>query len=158
MTFPVSRKVLLPLLPPLFFSLMAPAVQHPSDGSRPAHQAADTQQPAGGKTYHGPGVPFEFSYPDDFLLDAHVHPKLGCIFALMKKPDTPWLIDIDFADRAEYSMDPYSRMSLEEFAIARAKFGCQADGPDGTVYCTAPASPAKRCFATGMASMSWSFI
>lgn len=119
MAFRFSWKILLALLPALFFSLMTPQ--------------ANSQEPAHWKTYRHPGVPFEFSYPGDFLLDAHVNAKLGFIFALMKKQNTPWLIDVDFTDRAEYSMDPYSQMSLEEFAIATGRLACDADGPEGSV-------------------------
>ena len=127
MAFQPSQKVLLPLL---LVSLPLLAAEHPSVAPGPA------QLPGQWKTYRATGVPFEFSYPGTFLLDAHVNPKLGFIFALMKKPDTPWLIDIDFADRADFSMPPYSQMSFEEFAIARARVGCDADGPDGSVHCS----------------------
>ncbi len=139
MVFSILRKTLPAFLPLLLFRLAAPAAERPSTGPTPAQQVTGAQQPAGWKTYRHPGVPFEFSYPDGFLLDAHVNAKLGFIFALMKKPNTPWLVDIDFIDRADYSMDPYSRMSLEEFAIARAKVGCDADGPESSVYCTSVA-------------------
>jgi hypothetical protein len=130
MAFPSSRKILPLLLPLLFVGLAGLlAAGKPTVTSEPAQQAAQW------KTYRAPQVPFEFSYPGSFLLDAHVNPKLGFIFALMKKPDTPWLIDIDFANRADFSMAPYTRMSLEEFAIARAQLTCQADGPEGSVSC-----------------------
>jgi hypothetical protein len=132
MAFSSSRKILLPLL---LISLTWPAAKHLVAGPGPAQRTRDSQLPAGWKTYRHAGVPFEFSYPDGFLLEAHVNPKLGFIFALMKKPATQWLVDIDFNDRAEYSMDPYSKMSLEEFAIARAQAACDADGPGGKVSC-----------------------
>ena len=141
MTFPSSRKFLLPLL---LFGLVWPAVEHSAAGPGSPMHAALPQQQAGWKIYRAPGVPFEFSYPDAFLLDAHVNPKLGFIFALMKKPGTPWLVDIGFEDRAEYSMDPYNKMSLEEFAMARAQVACQADGPEGSVSC--PAVARKQTF------------
>jgi len=132
MVFSSPRKILLPLL---LFSLICPVLGHSLAGPRPAPQAGGAQLPEGWKTYRHAGVPFEFSYPDGFVLDAHVNPKLGFVFALMKKPGTPWLVDIGFEDRAEYSMDPYSKMSMEEFAVARAMAACQADGPGGSVSC-----------------------
>ena len=132
MAFPSLRKILLPLL---LISLTWPAAKHPVAGPGPAQLAGDSQLPPGWKTYRHAGVPFEFSYPDGFVLEAHVNPGLGFIFALMKKPGTSWLVDINFEDRAEYSMDPYNKMSLEEFAIARAKVSCDADGPGGKVSC-----------------------
>jgi hypothetical protein len=132
MAFSSPRKILLPLL---LFGLICPVLQHSLAGPRPAPQAGGAQLPEGWKTYRHAGVPFEFSYPDGFVLDAHVNPKLGFVFALMKKPGTPWLADVGFEDRAEFSMDPYDKMSLEEFAIARAKAACQADGPGGSVSC-----------------------
>lgn len=122
-------------MPLLLFSLIWPVADHSAVGPGSAQQAMDSQLPAGWKTYRHPGVPFEMSYPGDFLLDAHVNAKFGFIFALMKKPDTPWLIDIDFADRAGYSMDPYSQTSLKEFAINVVRLGCDADGPEGSVHC-----------------------
>lgn len=121
MAFRSSWKIQLALLPALFFSLIAPQ--------------ANSQEPAHWETYRHSEVPFEFSYPDDFLLDAHVNAKLGFIFALMKKQNTPWLIDVDFIGRAAYSMDPYSQMSREEFAIAIGRLACDADGPEGSVSC-----------------------
>jgi len=132
MAFPSSRKILLPLL---LFGLVCPAVEHSTARPGPAPQAQNSRLPPGWKIYRHAGVPFEFGYPGAFLLDAHVNPKLGFIFALMKKPGTPWLVDIDFTDRAEYSMAPYNKMSLEEFAVARAQVGCDADGPGGSVSC-----------------------
>jgi hypothetical protein len=127
-----SRKILLLLL---LISLTWPAVEHSVAGTGPAQQAMESQLPPGWKTYRHAGVPFEFSYPDGFVLEAHLNPRLAFIFALMKKPGTPWLVDIDVSDRAEYSMDPYNKMSLEEFAIARARAACDADGPGGKVSC-----------------------
>ena len=132
MALSFSRKTLLPLL---LFSLIWPALEFSLAGPAPARPAGGAQLPEGWKTYRHAGVPFEFSYPDDLLLDAHVNPKLGFVFALMKKPGTPWLVDIGLEDRAEYSMDPYNKMSLEEFAVARAQAACQADGPGGKVSC-----------------------
>ena len=132
MAFPSSRKILLPLL---LISLMLPTVKHSVAGPGPGQLAKDFQLPPGWKTYRQEGVPFEFSYPDGFVLEAHVNPRLGFIFALMKKASTSWLVDIGFEDRAECSMDPYNKMSLEEFAIARAEVGCDADGPGGKVSC-----------------------
>ena len=122
MALSFSRKTLLPLL---LFSLIWPALEFSLAGPAPARPAGGAQLPEGWKTYRHAGVPFEFSYPDDLLLDAHVNPKLGFVFALMKKPGTPWLVDIGLEDRAEYSMDPYNKMSLEEFAVARAQAACQ---------------------------------
>ncbi len=141
MTFPSSRKILLPLL---LIGLVWPAVEHSAAGPGSPRHAALPQQQASWKIYRAPGVPFEFSYPSAFLLDAHVNPKLGFVFALMKKPGTPWLVDIGLEDRAEYSMDPYNKMSLEEFAIARAQVACQADGPEGSVSC--PSVARKQTF------------
>jgi hypothetical protein len=132
MPFLFSRKILLPLL---LISLAWPAAKNPVARPGPAQLAGDSQLPPGWKTYRPAGVPFEFSYPGSFVLEAHVNPRLGFIFALMKKPGTPWLVDINFEDRAEYSMDPYNKMSLEEFAIARARAACDADGPGGKVSC-----------------------
>ena len=132
MTFPFSRKILLPLL---LISLAWPGAKHQVARPGPPQLAGDSQLPPGWKTYRHAGVPFEFSYPDGFVLEAHVNPKLGFIFALMNKPGTPWLVDINFEDRAEYSMDPYNKMSLEEFAIARARTACDADGPGGKISC-----------------------
>jgi hypothetical protein len=132
MAFPLPRTIFLPLL---LFSLILPAVEQSAVGPGSAQQPKDSQLPIGWKTYRLPGVPFEMSYPGDFLLDAHVSAKFGFIFALMKKPNTPWLIDIDFVDRADYLMEPFSQMSLEEFAVARAKLGCDADGPEGSAHC-----------------------
>jgi hypothetical protein len=125
MPFRPSRKILLVVLPALFFHLMTPQ--------------ANSQEPAHWKVYRHSEVPFEFSYPGDFLLDAHVNAKLGFIFALMKKQNTPWLIDVDFTDRAAYLMDPYSQMSREEFATAIGRLACDADGPEGSVSCPAVA-------------------
>lgn len=130
MAFASSRKILLPLL---LLVMVWPGVKH--SVALPAQRATDSRLPPGWKIYRHDGVPFEISYPDGLLLDAHVNPKLGFVFALMKKPGSPWLVDIDFEDRAEYSMDSYNKMSLEEFAIARARVGCDADGPDGSVSC-----------------------
>lgn len=141
MAFSCSRKILLPLL---LFGLVWPTVKHLAASPAPAQQAMGSRLPAGWKIYRQPGVPFEFGYPDAFLLDAHVNPKLGFVFALMKKPGTPWLVDIGFEDRAEYSMDPYNKMSLEEFAIARAQVACQADGPEGSISC--PSVARKQTF------------
>ncbi|HET7099980.1 MAG TPA: hypothetical protein VFJ52_02425 [Terriglobia bacterium] len=141
MTSPSSRKFLLPLL---LFGLVCPAVEHSATGPvSPMHATLPQQQPSW-KVYRAPGVPFEFSYPDAFLLDAHVNPGLGFVFALMKQTGTPWLVDIGFEDRAGYSMEPYNKMSLEEFAIARAQVACQADGPEGSVSC--PAVARKETF------------
>jgi len=141
MAFPWPRKILLPLL---LIALAGPAMEYPAPAPGPAPQATDSRLPPGWKIYRHAGAPFEFAYPQAFLLDAHVNPKLGFIFALMKKPGTPWLVDIDFQDRAEYSMDPYSKMSLEEFAVARAQAGCDADGPGGSVTC--PGVARKQTF------------
>ncbi|MGA8185218.1 MAG: hypothetical protein WB819_16435 [Terriglobia bacterium] len=141
MDFPSSRKILLPLL---LFGLVWPAVEYPAPAPGPAPQATDSRLPPGWKIYRHAGVPFEFAYPDAILLDAHVNPKLGFVFALMKKPGTPWLVDIGFEDRADYSMDPYSKMSLEEFAVARAQVACQADGPGGSISC--PSVARKQTF------------
>ena len=132
MAFSSPRKILLPLL---LFSLICPALNHSLAGPRAAPQAGGAQLPEGWKTYRHAGVPFEFSYPDGLLFDAHLNPRQGFVFALMKKPGTPWLVDIGFEDRAEYSMDPYAKMSMEEFAVARAQAACQADGPAGSVSC-----------------------
>jgi hypothetical protein len=133
MALSLPRKTL--LLPLLLFSLIWPVLEHSLAGPRTAPQAGGVQLPAGWKTYRHAGVPFEFSYPDGLLFDAHLNPRQDFVFALMKKPGTPWLVDIGFEDRAEYSMDPYIKMSLEEFAVARAKAACQADGPGGKVSC-----------------------
>jgi hypothetical protein len=141
MAFPWPRKILLPLL---LIALAGPAVEYPAPVPGPAPQATGSHLPPGWKIYRHEGAPFEFAYPQVFLLDAHVNPKLGFIFALMKKPGTPWLIDIAFTDRAEYSMEPYSKMSLEEFAVARAQAGCDADGPGGSVTC--PGVARKQTF------------
>lgn len=141
MAFLSSRRILLLLL---LSGLVWPAIEHPAPCPGPAQEAMYSQLPPGWETYRRAGVPFEFSYPDAFLLDAHLNPKLGFIFALMKKPGTSWLIDIDFTDRAEYSMDPYNKMSLEEFAVARAQVACQADGPEGSVSC--PSIARKMAF------------
>jgi len=106
--------------------------------SGPGPQARSAQKTSQWKTYHDPRVPFEFSYPDDLLLDAHVNPKLGFIFALMKKLDSPkydWLIDVDYQDRANFNDPPFAAMSFEQFAVIRARAGCDADGPDGSVSC-----------------------
>jgi hypothetical protein len=132
MIFPFSRKILLPLL---LISLAWPAAKNPVARPGPTQLAGDSQLPPGWKTYRHAGIPFEFSYPDSFVLEAHVNPRLGFIFALMKKTGTPWLVDIKLEDRAEYSMDPYSKMSLEEFAIARARAACDTDGPGGKASC-----------------------
>jgi hypothetical protein len=141
MALSLSRKTLLPLL---LFSLIWPGLEHSLAGPRMAPQVGGAQLPVGWKTYRHAGVPFEFSYPDGLLLDAHVNPKLGFVFALMKKPGTPWLVDIGFDDRAEYSMDAYNKMSMEEFGIARARVGCDAEGPDGSVSC--PSVARKQTF------------
>lgn len=132
MNFPSSRKILLPLL---LFGLVWPGAKPHAVSPSPAQQPMGSPLPVGWKIYRHAGIPFEFSYPDGLLLDAHVNRKLGFIFALIKKPGTPWLVDIGFEDRAEYSMAPYNKMSLVEFAIARVQVGCDADGPDGTVSC-----------------------
>jgi hypothetical protein len=141
MAFRWPRKILLPLL---LIGLAGPAVEYPAPAPVPAQQATDSRLPPGWKIYRHASVPFEFACPQAFLLDAHVNPKLGFIFALMKQPGTPWLVDIGLEDRAEYSMDPYSKMSLEEFAMARAQVACQADGPEGSVSC--PGVARKQTF------------
>ena len=141
MALPSCRKILLALL---VFSLIWPAVEFLAAKAGPAQQAADSPLPAGWKTYHHAGVPFEFSYPGEFLLEAQFNPKLGFIAALMKKPGTPWLVDIDFKDRAEYPMDPDSKKSLEKFAVAWALTACQADGPEGSESC--PSVKRKQTF------------
>lgn len=120
------------------FSLILLLFPTPPAASGPAPQAASAQQTSQWKTYRDPGVPFEFSYPDNLLLDAHVNPKLGFIFALMKKVDSPkyhWLIDVDYEDRANFTEPPYSTMPFEEFAITSARAGCDADSPDVFVTC-----------------------
>jgi hypothetical protein len=132
MVFSFSRRILLLLL---LFGLVWPVLEYSVAEPVPGPQVGRAQPPAGWKTYRHAGVPFEFSYPDDLLLDAHVNPKLGFVFALMKKPGTPWLVDIGLEDRAPYSVNPYNKMSLEEFAIARAQAACDADGPGGKVSC-----------------------
>ena len=132
MSLLTPRKILLPLL---LFGLVWPAVEFSAGAPGAAQQSMDSRLPPGWKIYRQDGVPFQFAYPEAFLLDAHVNPKLGFVFALMKKPGTPWLVDIGFENRADLSMDPYDKMSLEEFAIARAQVACQADGPDGSVSC-----------------------
>ncbi len=142
MAYPWPRKILLPLL---LFGLAGPAVEYPAPEPGLAPQATDSRLPPGWKIYRHGGVPFEFAYPQAFLLDAHVNPKPGFNFALMKKSGTPWLVEIDFTDRAEYSMDPYDKMSLEEFAIARAQAACDADGPGGSVSC--PGVARKQTFS-----------
>ena len=136
-----SRKILLALL---VFSLILPAAEFLVARRKPSQQAADSQLPAGWKTYHHAGVPFEFSYPGEFLLEAQFKPRLGFSAALMKKPGTSWLVDIDFKDRAEYPTDPDSKKSLEEFAIAWALTACQADGPEGSESC--PSVKRKQTF------------
>ena len=135
------RKILLPLL---LFGLLWPVVKQHAASPSPAQQPLGSRLPPGWKIYRHAGVPFEFGYPDGLLLDAHVNPKLGFIFALMKKPGTSWLVDIGFEDRAEYSMAPYDKMSLEEFAIARAQAACDADGPGGKASC--PSVARKQTF------------
>jgi hypothetical protein len=130
MTLTSSRKILLTLL---LLGLVWPAVKH--EAALPAQQVMDSRLPAGWKTYRRAGVPFEVNYPDGLVLDAHVNPKPGFVFARMKKPGSPWLVNLGFEDRAEYSMNSYNKMSLEEFAVARARVGCAADGPDGSVSC-----------------------
>lgn len=141
MAIPSSRKILLPLL---VFSLIWLAVECLPSRPGSAQQAADSHLPSEWKTYHQAGVPFEFSYPGDFLLQAQFNPKLGFIAALMKKPGTPWLVDIDFKDRAEYPMDPSDKKSLEKFAVAWALTACQADGPEGSESC--PSVKRKQTF------------
>jgi len=141
MAFPWSRKILLPLL---LMGLTGPALEYSVARPGPAQEATYAQLPPGWETYRHPGVPFEFSYPSGFLVNAHVNPRLGFVFALMKKPGTPWLVDINLEDRAEYSMAPYNKMSLEEFAIARAQTACDADGPGGKVSC--PSVARKQTF------------
>ena len=136
-----SRKILWLLV---LFGLVWPAVEYSAAGPGPAGQSMDSRLPPGWKIHRQDGVPFEFSYPETFRLDAHVNPKLGFVFALMKNPGTPWLVDIGFEDRAELPTDPYNKMSLEEFAIARAQLACQADGPDGSVSC--PSVARKQAF------------
>jgi hypothetical protein len=139
MAFTLLRKILLPLL---LLGMVWPALKHPA--AVPPQQVMDSRLPIGWKIYRHAGVPFEISYPDGLLLDAHANPKPGFVFALMKKPGSPWLVDIDFEDRAEYSTDSYNKMSQEEFAIARAQVGCEADGPDGSVTC--PSVARKQTF------------
>ncbi len=125
-------------------SLLALPWGHPVRGSELAQHADNPQKPPHWKTYHDPLAPFEFSYPDDFLLDAHSNAKFGFIFALMKKQNTPWLIDIGIADRADYATNSQSPMPMEQFAIKIARLACDADGPEGTVYC--PGITGKRIF------------
>ena len=144
MALSARQKTLFPLLPAVFLGLIAPAVVHSVPASSQPQQVRNSQPPAGWKTYRQPGVPFEFSYPEDFLLDAHVNAKLGFIFAFMKKPGTPWLIDIDFSSRANGSTDPHSPMPMEEFAIKTARLACAADGPDSTIEC--PGFTGKKVF------------
>ncbi|MEJ2010491.1 MAG: hypothetical protein P8Z30_20450 [Acidobacteriota bacterium] len=144
MDFSPLRKARLLLLVLVGFSLMALPWEHPVRGSEPTQQGGNPQQPPTWKVYHDPLAPFEFSYPDDFLLDAHANAKFGFIFALMKKQNTPWLIDIDFADRADYATHSQSPMPMAQFAIKIARLGCDADGPEGTVYC--PGITSRRIF------------
>ena len=139
-----SQRFPLAILPLLFLSLAVPPAGPVFAASGPvAQDSTNAQPPAGWKTYRAANVPFEFSYPEDFLLEAHVNAKLGFIFALIKKPGTPWLVDIDFADRASFPMELRSTISLEEFAIERAEAGCDADGPDGSVSCPTVARKSK---------------
>jgi hypothetical protein len=135
-----SLKHLRPAVLFLAFSLALLLFAAPPAKPGPAPQAEQSQPGSQWKSYHDPQVPFEFSYPDDLVLDAHVNPKLGFIFALMKKVDSPkydWLIDVDYQDRADFDGPPYSAMSFQEFAVIRARAGCDADGPDGSVSCPA---------------------
>jgi len=144
MAFSPLRKTRLLLLLLVGFSLMALPWGHPAAGLEPAQNRGNPPESPHWKTYHDPLAPFEFSYPDDFLLDAHANAKFGFIFALMKEQNTPWLIDIDFADRADYATHPQSAMPMEQFAIKRARLACDADGPEGTVYC--PSITGRRIF------------
>lgn len=132
------------LLLAVFFSLIAPAMVHSGPGSSHPKQVHNFRPPAKWKTYRQQGVPFEFSYPEDFLLDTHVNAKLGFIFALMKKPGTSWLVDIDLSSRADYSTDQHSLMPMEEFAIKIARSACDADGPDESISC--PGITRKKVF------------
>ena len=131
MAFPSSRVC----LPVLLLALSGLAAEHQIAASAQPRPDTLAQQQARWKVYRAPGIPFEFCYPEGFLLAAHVNSSLGFIFALIKQPGTPWLVDVGFEDRAEYSMDPFDKMSLEEFAVARAQVGCDADSADGTVSC-----------------------
>jgi hypothetical protein len=131
----------------LALGLLAVLLADPLAKPGAASQAKPAQSGPQWKTYRDPRVPFEFSYPANLFLDAHVNPKLGFIFALMRKSDAAkydWLIDVDYQDRAEFQEPPYSTMSFEEFAIARARTGCDADGPEGSVSC--PALVRSRAF------------
>ncbi len=120
MAFPWPRKILLPLL---LIALAGPAVEYPAPAPGPAPQATESRLPPGWKIYRHAGAPFEFAYPQAFLLDAHVNPKLGFIFALMKKPGTPWLVDIDF----------HRPRGILHGAILKNVAGgiCRGEGPSG---------------------------
>jgi hypothetical protein len=124
----------------LAFGLSALVFANPLAKPGTASQSKPAQPVSQWRTYHDPRVPFEFSYPANLFLDAHVNPKLGFIFGLMKKVEAPkydWIIDVDYQDRANFTQLPYSGMSFEEFAITRARDACDADGPDGSVSCPA---------------------
>lgn len=144
MDFSPLRRTRLLFLLVVGFSPMSLPWGRPVKGSVPAQQTGNPQQSPHWKTYHDPLAPFEFSYPDDFLLDAHANSKFGFIFALMKKQNTPWLIDIDFADRGDYATHPQSPIPMDQFAIKIARLACDADGPEGTAYC--PGITSRRIF------------
>lgn len=132
-----SRTPLFLLAAALF--LACGALQSPARAPRPqAGTETRAVRSAPLKAFQSQKERFEFSYPEDYILDPHTSPDGGFIFALMKKPNTGWLIDIDFQDSASYPAPEYdpSRISFQEFGIRLAKLRCDADGPDGSQYCT----------------------
>lgn len=93
------------------------------------------------KTYINPREGLELEYPPGLVLKESLTPKGGFVFLLIGKTagnETRWMLDVGLEEMEGFpqeALGPQER-SFKGFAIKTALLHCDADGPDGSVYCT----------------------